>query len=321
MPDTGSEQGDAGMNPKQRHFVLLCAAVAVTLGTNDAVAVVNGTDDFSHRAVGAILVYEPGSPRGDWVAHCSGFLIHPRVMLTAGHCVQQIQAALDAGVYLDARVSFQQSPFDPATFVEGDPEASGWLAIDEIVNNPDNPDWLNIPEIQENWGTWHDQGALILTEPVTHIRPLRVPWIPGVVEFVMRIRCEFMSHKPGLCRPLIVGYGLQGPPPPPSGELQRRRSVVTSYQGIDSLFVHTRGDPGDACAGDSGGAMIMETGRRGHELVVAILSGPANPFPFPPDCTGGSIQYRLDTESSIRFMWDVIFQAEFGHHGHRGPPQ
>ena len=303
------------MNLKQRLFVSFCAAVAVTFATNDARALVNGTDDFSHPAVAAILVHEPGSPRGDWVAHCSGFLIHPRVVLTAGHCVQQIQANLDAGVYLDARVSFQQSPFDPATFVEGDPEASGWFAIDEIVNNPDNPDWLNIPEIVENWGTWHDQGALILDRRVRHIKPLRVPWIPGRVEFLMKLRCERLSHIPQFCRPLLVGYGLQGLPP--SGEPQRRRSLITTYQDIDPLFIHTRGDPGDACLGDSGGAMIMQTGRWSHDLVVALSSSPADPF--APSCTGGSIQYRLDTESSIRFMWEVIFDVEFGHRGHQGP--
>ena len=296
------------MSP-QRRFVYFCAAVAVTLGTSDARALVNGTDDFSHPAVAAILVYEPGSPRGDWVAHCSAFLIHPRVVLTAGHCVQGIQADLAAGVYLDARVSFQQNPFDPATYVEGDPEASGWFAIDEIVNNPDNPDWLNIPEIIETWGTWHDQGALILAEPVRHIKPLRVPWMPGSVEFLMKLRCEFLSHLPQFCQPLLVGYGLQDFPP--SFVPNRRQSVVTTYQGIDPLFIHTLGDPGDACPGDSGGAVIMETGRS-HDLVVALISSPADPL--APFCTGGSIQYRLDTESSIRFMWDVIFDAEFGLH-------
>lgn len=302
------------MNLKQHFFIALCATLIVTLSTQDARALVNGTDDFSHPAIGAILVHEPGSPRGDWVAHCSGFLIHKRVMLTAGHCVQTIQAALDAGVYVDARVSFQQSPFDPSTFVEGDPAASGWLAIDEIVNNPDNPDWLNFPELLENWGNWHDQGALILAKPVKNIRPLRVPWFPGRVEFLMRHRCEVLTLIPKLCRPLLVGYGLQSFPP--SGEPQRRRALITNYAGIDHMFIHTEGDPGDACLGDSGGAVIMKTRRGRRDLVVALISSPVDPM--TPPCTGPSIQYRLDTESSIRFMWKVIFRAEFGR-PHRDP--
>jgi hypothetical protein len=42
----------------------------------------------------------------------------------------------------------------------------------------------------------------------------------------------------------------------------------------------------------------------GRELAVASISSPADPF--APLCTGGTIQYRLDTRSSIRFMRDVI---------------
>jgi hypothetical protein len=94
-----------------------------------------------HPAVGALLVNEPGDQfPGDWVTFCSAFLIHERVLLTAGHCVQQAAALLSAGVFVDARISLRQSPFDPRTYVEGDPDAGGWLEIEELVNNPDNPD-------------------------------------------------------------------------------------------------------------------------------------------------------------------------------------
>lgn len=293
----------------QPHFLIALFA-ALTFGAHTARALVNGTDDFSQPAVGAILVHEPGSPRGDWVAHCSGFLIHPRVMITAGHCVQGIQANLDDGVYLDARVSFAHNPFDPATFVDGDPDASGWLRIDEIVNNPDNPDWLDIPAIIDAWGTWHDQGALILARPVWHIRPLRVPRFPGQVEFVMRIRCELLPHIPQLCKLHLFGYGLHDFPP--SFVPNRRQSAVTSYVGIDPLFVATQGMPADACLGDSGGAVIVPR-RRGRDLVVALISSPADPM--APFCTGGTIQYRLDTVSSLKFMRDVVLRANRrGHH-------
>jgi hypothetical protein len=282
--------------------------VLALVSAQDAQSLVDGAFEFGHPAVGTLLVNQPGHARGDWGNFCSAFLIHERVLLTAGHCVQQAAAQLSAGVFLDARISLQQNPFDPRTYVEGDPDASGWLEIEELVNNPDNPDWLNIPEIEANWGTWHDQGAIVLSKPVKHTKPLRVPWVPGSVELLTTIQCEWLANVPGFCEPLLVAYGLQSFPP--AFVPNQRQSRETNYDSIDPLFIHTRADPGDACFGDSGGAVIMKRGRNGRELVVALQSSPLAPFsPTNLPCTGGSLQYRLDTKSSIRFMWDVILDA------------
>jgi hypothetical protein len=290
------------------------AAVVALGSTHGAQALVNGSLEFEHPAVGALLVHQPGHPGGDWRTFCSAFLIHERVLLTAGHCVQFTAAQLAAGVILDARVSLQQNAFDPRTYVEGDPDASGWLEIEELVNNPDNPDWLNIPEIEANWGTWHDQGAIVLTKRVKHIEPLRVPWVPGSVGVLAAVQCGWLGEVPGFCEPLLVAYGLQEPPP--TVTLNQRQSVETTYRSIDPLFIHTLGDPGDACLGDSGGAVIMKSGRKGRELVVALISSPGH-FTNPL-CTGETIQYRLDTKSSVLFMWNVIVDAAWGQrHKHR----
>ena len=299
---------------QRRPRILLCLTVALILSRDQpAHTLVNGSADFDHEAVGTILVHQPGHPRGDWGSFCSAFLIHERVLLTAGHCVQQIEAQLADGIFLDARISLQQDPFDPATYVEGDPAASGWRAIDDFVDNPDNPDWLDIPDILANWGTWHDQGAVVLSEPVTGLEPLMVPWTHGFVERLTRLQCELLPH--GFCEPLLVAYGLHELPPTIAPN--ERQSVVTAYQSIDPLFIHTAGEPGDACLGDSGGAVIMQW-FNGREMAVALISSPADPFVL---CTGSSLQYRLDTPSSLRFMREVIRDVERGHRpGHRSDP-
>jgi hypothetical protein len=117
---------------QRRLTILLCLTVALILSRDrPAHTLVNGSPDFDYEAVGTILVHEPGHPRGDWGSFCGAFLIHARVLLTAGHCVQRIRAQLAEGVFLDARISLQQDPLNPATYVEGDPDASGWYAIDD----------------------------------------------------------------------------------------------------------------------------------------------------------------------------------------------
>jgi hypothetical protein len=289
---------------QRRLTILLCLTAALILSRDRPVhTLVNGSADFDHEAVGTILVHEPGHPRGDWGIFCSAFLIHERVLLTAGHCVQQIRAQLAEGILLDARISLQQDPFDAATYVEGDPDASGWYAIDDLVDNPDSPDWLDIPNIVANWGTWHDQGAVVLSESVTDIGPLRVPWTHGLVERLTRLQCELVPH--GFCEPLLVAYGL--PELPPTVAPNERQAVVTTYLSIDPLFIHTAGDPGDACLGDSGGAVIMRW-FGGSDMAVALISSPADPF--APFCTGSTLQYRLDTPSSLRFIREVIRNVE-----------
>ena len=59
---------------------------------------------------------------------------------------------------------------------------------------------------------------------------------------------------------------------PPSGEPRRRRSLITTYQGIDPLFIHTRGDPGDACVG--GEAAARDAGFKSIELGATLAGEP-----------------------------------------------
>jgi hypothetical protein len=53
------------------------------------------------------------------------------------------------------------------------------------------------------------------------------------------------------------------------------------------------------------GSPVVLLGRDAVSAVlVAIVSSPADPFGVP--CTGGSLQYRVDTEGHRRFIDDVI---------------
>jgi hypothetical protein len=137
---------------------------------------------------------------------------------------------------------------------------------------------------------------------VTGIEPLSVPWTRGLVERLTRLQCELVPH--GFCELLLVAYGLHELPPTIAPN--ERQSAVTTYQSIDPLFIHTADEPGDACLGDSGGAVIMPW-FDGQDLAVALISSPADPFVL---CTGSSLQYRLDTPSSLRFMREVIRSVE-----------
>jgi hypothetical protein len=98
----------------KKYLLLLAAlgaAVAAFAGSAGAITG-NYTDDFVHDNVGLLVFYTPNTPAGeDPFSHrCSGTLISPTVVVTAGHCTQGVD---------EGRIYFQQSVapnYDPAAF-------------------------------------------------------------------------------------------------------------------------------------------------------------------------------------------------------------
>ena len=73
----------------------ICAALLVLL-VAPAGAVNQGTDDFAHTNVGAIML---PLPSGQYIAFCSGTLVHAEVFLSAGHCTDFMEFLLSIGAF------------------------------------------------------------------------------------------------------------------------------------------------------------------------------------------------------------------------------
>src|SRR3712207_708950 len=87
------------------------AAAVATFASSASAVTGNYQKDFVHDYVGLIVFYTTPDASGDPFSHrCSGSLISPRVMVTAGHCTEGV----DRG-----RVYFQQAAapnYDPNAF-------------------------------------------------------------------------------------------------------------------------------------------------------------------------------------------------------------
>jgi hypothetical protein len=299
--------------------LLLVGCADVPTGTGGAPQpdgprlLINGSDDFERTAVAAIMAYDPNHPNSPgWRSFCTATLIHKRVLTTAGHCIQFIEAQVAAGRMEAVWISFQQDPLAHfnAPPAQADPASGGWYAIESLHDNPANPDFSDFEHYLEIHPDFHDSGAIILEDRVKGIQPMKLPSRPGEVEALLgRAGCA-----PGVdCGLVGVGYGLREFPPPPS-PLQARQSAPLRYEGVDSLWVRTIQSPpgspfGAVCFGDSGGPVVLQKGNGRDRTVVAMISDSEDPFAFPCTDNVAALNYRVDTEVHLNFIEDVILQS------------
>jgi hypothetical protein len=306
--------------------LLLVGCADVPTGTGGArdpgepQLLINGSDDFDRTAVAAIMVYDPNHPgKPGWRSFCTATLIHKRVLTTAGHCIQFIEAQVAAGRIEAVWISFQQDPLahfnTPPT--EADPASGGWFEIESLHDNPANPDFSDFEPYLEIHPDFHDSGAIILKEWVKGIQPMRLPSRPGEVEALLdRADCVQGAD----CGLVGVGYGLREFPPP-FMPLQARQSAPLLYDRVDSLWVWTfQAAPGSSfgatCFGDSGGPIVLQKANGRDRVIVAMIAETEDPVRFTTcaDPSLAALHYRVDTKVHLDFIHDVILQSL-----HRGP--
>ncbi len=263
-------------------------------------AITYGEPDTEHPYVGFLIYYVPSEE--SWFS-CTGTLLSPTVVLTAGHCVFDIGFGGDDGASsggTDIWVTF-----DPTEALAGwparnpanpYPERAAWLeASDKYVQgtaypSPQYDDFADFP-------TNYDVGVVVLSEPVEmetygELAPL------GTAEELVRV-----ARNRNFALIESVGYGIQSIQPKPmdieSRYVSTSRIVEVNGRASKSGNLHTLNNPsaaggrGGTCSGDSGGPLFVE----GTNQIVAVVS-----YGFSGTCHGADYSWRVDTRNSYDFV-------------------
>jgi hypothetical protein len=244
------------------------------LSFTSAIAITNGKlDGDGHPAVGLLIFDVEGSPA--W--RCSGTLISPTVMLTAGHCTF---GATGGRVWFDAT--------EAEIFAKGYPSA-GQGAI-EFAFIDTHPDYPFAPFF------FNDAGIVILSESVI-LDDADYGKLPEVDEL------DQLKTQRGKQNQMFtaVGYGLQQINPV-FIESERSRMVayphliqinVPGFTGDFSLLLSNNHSTGGTCFGDSGGPNFIGT----SNVIGGVTS-----FGINGNCAGTGGVFRVDRQNVLDFV-------------------
>jgi hypothetical protein len=253
-----------------------------------AYAVTNGQPDGDAHPYVGLLVFDvaPGAPA--W--RCSGALIAPNVVLTAGHCTE---GAVAARIWFDEVVEGNpEYPFGGATSYEGTPYTNPDFRSDENPYGGGN----GLPAF-----SYRDVGVVVLDEPVDMDDMAELPEA-GLV--------DTLKNKTDVD---LVGYGVQEqaqipgnqlPQPPPyfrwTGPRVRLYAPTNLVSGkfvfsaeYMRLAMNPGGASGGTCFGDSGGPDLLG----GTDTVLAV-----NSFVTNINCSGVGYSSRVDIPEVLEWI-------------------
>lgn len=317
-------------------LAVLSALLMLAVAAAPAAAVTRGgvDDAGEHPMVGQLLFYVPDvangvfEDSGAWF-NCTGTLVSPTVVVTAGHCTFGIgidgESTTDGGAITtaaeggvggtDVWISFNEGD-DPAD-ADTEPEQwEGWpLTFDEngepnyatereryldrVAWLESNPLWTQgtaYPhDLYDDHAFYlHDLGVVVLEDEQPGPYASVVPTAGYLDRYAGRRNNHLFE---------VVGYGLnesrKGGKVSVGGDTRMKADVrlLNLVSNPKNTYMQLSNNPstGGTCFGDSGGPTFDTT--TAPHMVVAVTS-----FGRSPNCTGIGGAYRIDQPDDLAFL-------------------
>jgi hypothetical protein len=297
---------------------LLGLLTALALAAPTLAITTGQPDGNEHPYVGELLFYVPDAidsrfdDPGGWFS-CSGTLLSPTVIVTAGHCTFGV--GLDGASTTNGGAATTAAQggtggndiwidFSEAAHFDGFPPSSDYGRDENGQRYLDRAAWLNAssswhrgtahphPQYDDNAFFLHDAGIVVLDEPVAMAKYGRAAGL----NYLERYR----SMPRNTQRFEVVGYGLEKVLPILNEGGDTRRQAQPKLDSLNGnprntyIILSNNKATGGTCFGDSGGPTFDNTS---SNVVVAVTS-----FGISPNCTGIGGAYRLDQPDDQAFL-------------------
>jgi len=271
--------------------LVVLAAGLTTLGASPAGAITgNYQQDFTHSYVGLVAFYDSA---GNFTHRCSGSLIAPSVILTAGHCTDATTGATQARIWFeqDAGVGYDATTGTPAP--SGYPVSGG--VTSHTLYNYGFADFAGFPDT-------HDVGLVILDQPISQSK--YASQFTSFPALAASGSLDGLAQKRGQqdVTFTVSGYGLSLVNPVKQLSFRERLTATEKLNNLgnsltDGFNIQTSASPGagrgGTCSGDSGGPLLYST----SNTIVAV-----NSFGLNDNCRGNDFMYRIDRQPVLDWI-------------------
>ena len=262
----------------------LLLVLGVVMTAQPAAAIVGGQRDDVHTNVG-IVRFTTDSGR----FRCSGTLISPTVVLTAGHCTGDTGTSPATNVYVSFNTDLPLDPLAPGI----SPAESAARAANYITGtaHPD-PGWTGKLSISQQ----HDQGVVVLDAPATSKWPDITP-APLLPVGALDGNQGALKNRTFT----LVGYGVDIGAKKTQVVVLERRSTTSFLKNVqDEVVTFQINDRdskagGGSCFGDSGGPAFLGPFVVGDSSFVNSFS-----------CNATAGYQRVDTPYARAFLEQFV---------------
>ena len=263
-------------------FVLVLVLLFATFTAGSAIT--DGVLDGNGHPMVVLLVMDVG---GAPTYRCSGTLLSPTVVLTAGHCASNYPDPEYTGIRIFTESDVQYGNNNYPYCNKGDKnciEAKEWYA---------HPEYPNAPFY------FHDVGVVILKKPVKGLKVFgTLPEVDLLDEMVAEVNKPDISFT-------AVGYGVQESFPDAAAWKENNVKIrmvaypkliqinTPGFTGDFSLLLSNNTATGGTCYGDSGGPNFLYD----SNIVAGITS-----YGLNPTCGGTGGVFRTDRQDVLDFV-------------------